>query len=130
MVIMKTAAPNRVPRDELRQALEQVLSAHFKTPRRIKHLRRRISAYSSSCTIENLDVTMDRGQKLSLVLKDLSPGSRLAAAKRCGPLSSTNHGENWRFTAESCAPASMGQPSATVQSSLWTGSGIGCSLSG
>ena len=85
MVIMKTAAPTRVPRDELHQALEQVLSDHFKTPRRVRHLRRRISAYSSSCTIENLEVTLDRGQKLSLVLKDLSPGSRLAAAKKVRP---------------------------------------------
>src|SRR5438046_2445835 len=82
---MRTATPSRVPRDELQQALEQVMSEHFKTPRRLKLLRRRLSAYSSSCTIENLEVTLDRGQKLSLVLKDLSPVSRLAAARKVRP---------------------------------------------
>jgi hypothetical protein len=69
----------------LSAALEQALARHFGAPRRLHRLRRRVSAYSSSCTIENLEVELDRGQKLRLVFKNLSPAALLEGAKRVRP---------------------------------------------
>src|SRR5437016_1380988 len=74
-VFMKQTTPRRIHTDELRAALEQVLSHYFEVRRRIKSLRRRRSVYSSSNTIENIEVELDRGQRVRMVLKDLSPAS-------------------------------------------------------
>jgi len=82
---MKTNGVHRLAREELHEALEQVLSKYFKAPLRVGNLRRRTSAYSSSSTIENLDVQLDRGPRLDLVLKDLSPASQLPGARNVRP---------------------------------------------
>src|SRR6266853_1134112 len=82
---MKTNGRHTLAREELHQALEQVLSRYFKAPSRIGNLRRRTSAYSSSSTIENLDVRLERGARLHLVLKDLSPASQLPGARNVRP---------------------------------------------
>src|SRR6476646_5400327 len=71
--------------DELRGAVEQVLSQHFGASRRVKSLRRRRSAYSSSSIIENLEVGLDSGRRLRLVFKDLSPRSLLLTASQVRP---------------------------------------------
>src|SRR5215471_6567508 len=82
---LKVNGTHRLPGEELHHALEQVLSKYFKAPRRIGNLRRRTSAYSSSSTIENLDVKLERGPRLDLVLKDLSPASQLPGARQVRP---------------------------------------------
>jgi hypothetical protein len=82
---MEAVARNPVQLEALCAALERVLSRHFETPRRIKKLRRRLSAYASSSTIENLDVELDGGPRLRLVLKDLCPTSLLATARQVRP---------------------------------------------
>lgn len=76
---METTQSHRIHTDELRAALEDVLA------RRVKSLHRRLSNYSSSYTIENLDVELARGQRLRLVLKDLSPASLLDTAQKIRP---------------------------------------------
>ncbi len=76
---MSKEARHRIHGDELRAELERVLK------QRVKILRRRLSAYSSSYTVENLDVTLARGKKLRLVLKDVSPSSVLATAQQVRP---------------------------------------------
>jgi aminoglycoside phosphotransferase (APT) family kinase protein len=78
----------RANKDEiakLRATLEEVLSNHFGSPRQIKKLRRRRSAYSSSYTIQNLEVELDRGQVLRLVLKDMSRDSLSSTAHAVRP---------------------------------------------
>jgi thiamine kinase-like enzyme len=75
----------QVERGELAAALEQVLTRHFGARRRLRWLRRRLSVYSSSCTIENLEVELDSGQKLRLIFKDLSPTTLLAGAQQVRP---------------------------------------------
>ena len=82
---MSPDARHQVEREELRVALERALTQHFGTRRSVKRLCRRVSAYSSSCAIENLEVELDRGQKLRLVFKNLSPASVLAGAKQVRP---------------------------------------------
>ena len=82
---MKPESRHRVHLDELHDALEGVLSQYFGARRRIKKLRRRLSVYSSSYTIENLEVELDRGQRLRLVLMDLSPASLLTTAQQVRP---------------------------------------------
>lgn len=82
---MQAAASTRVSRDELQSELQQVLSLHFGAPRQIRTLRRRRSTYSSSYTIENLEVDLDHGRQLSLVFKDLSPASVLEKARHVRP---------------------------------------------
>ena len=76
---MENTQQHRIHTDELRAALEDALA------RRVKSLHRRRSNYSSSYPIENLDVGLARGRKLRLVLKDLSPASRLATAQKVRP---------------------------------------------
>jgi Phosphotransferase enzyme family len=74
-----------VSSQELRHAVERVLSKHFGAKRRVKSLRRRRSAYSSSYAIENLRVELDHGRQLRLVFKDLSPQSMLGTARQVRP---------------------------------------------
>jgi Ser/Thr protein kinase RdoA (MazF antagonist) len=76
---MSEEARHRIHGDELRAELERALK------RRVTFLRRRLSAYSSSYTVETLDVTLARGKKLRLVLKDVSPPSVLATAQQVRP---------------------------------------------
>jgi hypothetical protein len=76
---------NRIHPEELNAALEQVLREHFGARRRIKRWRRRLSVYSSSYTIENLELELNSGKQLRLVLKDLSPASLLSTAQRVRP---------------------------------------------
>jgi len=76
---MSNEARHRIHGGELRAELERVLK------QRVKLLRRRLCAYSSSYTVENLDVTTTRGKKLRLVLKDISPPSVLATAQQVRP---------------------------------------------
>jgi Ser/Thr protein kinase RdoA (MazF antagonist) len=76
---MSRETRHRIHGDELRAELERVL------PERVQLLRRRLCAYSSSYTVENLDVTLGRGKKLRLVLKDVSPASVLATAQQVRP---------------------------------------------
>src|ERR1043165_9521466 len=75
----------RIQAAAIRDALEQLLPKHFGKRCRVKNLRRRRSAYSSSAAIENLEVESDRGRHLRLVLKDLSPASRLSTAQEIRP---------------------------------------------
>jgi hypothetical protein len=82
---MKTTPSIRVPDDDLRLALEQALSQYFARRCPIKILRRRRSIYSSSCCIENLEVELARGGRLSLVFKDLSPTALLVTAQEVRP---------------------------------------------
>ncbi len=81
----EVASTPKVSGEELRHELEQVLSHHYGAPRRVRHLHRRRSTYSSSYTIENLEVQLDHGKCLSLVFKDLSPGSILKTAQQIRP---------------------------------------------
>ncbi len=76
---MSNETRHRIHADELRAALEQVVG------QRVRSLRRRLSAYASSYTVENLDVTVARGKKLRLVLKDVSRPSVLATAQQVRP---------------------------------------------
>jgi aminoglycoside phosphotransferase (APT) family kinase protein len=74
-----------ISRNELRAALETVLSAYYGAPRRIERLRRRICSYASSCPICNLEVELIGGLRLDLVFKNLSPDAQLAAAQNVRP---------------------------------------------
>jgi hypothetical protein len=82
---MSAKAKPQVPDDKLRRTLEPVLSQYFEAPRQIRKLRRRVSSYSSSCALENLEVELDHEQPLRLVFKDLSPRSLLPAAQQVRP---------------------------------------------
>ena len=70
---------------ELAAALEGAFSKYYGLRCRIGRLRRRKSVYSSSFTIENLDVELAGGRRLALVFKDLSPSSMLPTARRVRP---------------------------------------------
>ena len=64
---------------DLHAALEAMLG------RRVASLARRVSQYSSSTLVEELDVTLDDGTTLALLLKDLSPSARLGGAVKVRP---------------------------------------------
>ncbi|HEY5914479.1 MAG TPA: aminoglycoside phosphotransferase family protein [Verrucomicrobiae bacterium] len=82
---MKPRTNGATPLAELHALLEQALSVHFGRRRRVTRLRRRISRYSSSFIITNLEVELEDQQRLRLVLKDMSPGSILATARAVRP---------------------------------------------
>jgi hypothetical protein len=71
--------------EELSIVLSDLLSQHFQAPHRVTSLRRRVSNYSSSCIVENLEVELDQRIRLHLVLKDLSSDSLLATAQKVRP---------------------------------------------
>src|SRR5690242_20484407 len=79
------SATVRASTEELQETLQDALSVHFGEQRRICGLRRRRSNYSSSYAIETLDLTLTGGKHLSLVFKDLSPGSMLPEARQVRP---------------------------------------------
>ncbi len=79
------ADPAKVPTEALFPALERALSQHFGATVRIVKLRRRCSRYSSSCAIENIEVGLESGTRLSLVFKDLSPAALLETAREVRP---------------------------------------------
>jgi len=70
---------------ELAPALEEVLSRRFGTPRRIVRLERHPSSYRSSFNLEELDLWLDDGMTLQMVLKDLSRQSLSEDARRIKP---------------------------------------------
>jgi hypothetical protein len=70
---------------ELRAALERALGHHFGVPRRIVELGRRLSTRRTSFAIEELDVGLDDGTLLKLVLKDLSWQSMPECVRRVKP---------------------------------------------
>jgi hypothetical protein len=70
---------------QLRQELEQAVASIFGSRRLVRHVSRRRSQYSSSYTIHNLRVVLDRGERFSLVLKDLSPSALLEEARGVRP---------------------------------------------
>ena len=82
---MEMASPIRIAGEDLREELEIILSDYFGEKREILGLRRRRSSYSSSYTIENLEVELDKAKPLRLILKDLSPTSLLSEARDVRP---------------------------------------------
>jgi hypothetical protein len=75
-----TARPtSAVSSDELCTALEGRLG------RRIQELRRQPFAYASSFVLEELDVRLDDGTELALLLKDLSPSALLETSRAVKP---------------------------------------------
>lgn len=82
---MITEVRRRVHAGELHGALARVLAQHSNGRLRMKCWHRRLSVYSSSYPIENLQVELVRGKPLQMVLKDLSPASLLITAQRVRP---------------------------------------------
>jgi hypothetical protein len=83
-MLTETLPPGRIPIRELQAALESVL-AGTGSGGRVEWVRRRRSAYSSSHEIDNVDVRLSCGTELRLVVKNLSPASRLPAARKVRP---------------------------------------------
>lgn len=82
---MTTEVLTRIPREELDAALRSVISEHFAGSVRLIAWRRRLSRYSSSCPIENLQVAVRPGGELRMVLKDSSPDSLMSTARKVRP---------------------------------------------
>jgi thiamine kinase-like enzyme len=71
--------------DRLGAALEAALSRHFGGPRRVARLTRRQSEYSSSFPLDELDVTLEDGTTLELMLKNVGWQALLEEARRAKP---------------------------------------------
>lgn len=70
---------------ELQSALEGSLVGHFGMPVRVARLDRRPSRYSTSFSLEEIDVHLDDGTVLSLMFKDLGRTSLLDGAREVKP---------------------------------------------
>jgi Ser/Thr protein kinase RdoA (MazF antagonist) len=71
--------------EDLRAGLGPLLSAHLGGGRFITRLARKLSEYLSSFTLEELDVALDDGTRLSLIFKDLGWEGLLPDARRVKP---------------------------------------------
>ncbi len=67
------------------RSLEAALKRFYGTPRSVARLARRISPYSTSFTLEELDVKLEDGTRLSLMCKNLGIDSLLPEARRVRP---------------------------------------------
>jgi len=76
---------SKIEGGDLLARLEQMLSLHYGRPRRVREIERRVSEYCSSFMLEELDVILDDGEELALLLKDLSPGSLFGRAVEVKP---------------------------------------------
>ena len=70
---------------DLHVRLEEMLSLHYGRKRSVRRVERRMSQYCSSYMLEELDVTLDDGVELALLLKDLSPNSLFGRAIEVKP---------------------------------------------
>src|SRR5262245_38120226 len=77
--------PSTPHRSELHLHLEDRLASHFGRRCRIAQLHRRPSPYSSSFPVEELDVVLDDGSTLQLVMKDLSAQAMAEQARLARP---------------------------------------------
>jgi Phosphotransferase enzyme family len=71
--------------DELRIAIERALFERFGTRRRVAAITRRPSEYRTTSPIYDLTIALDDGERLSLVLKDLSRGALSPGTRRVKP---------------------------------------------
>jgi hypothetical protein len=70
---------------ELRSTLERVLSEALDTPVRVSELKRRPSPYRTSFALDEVDATLDRDERLELMLKDLGWKGLTAAGRSAKP---------------------------------------------
>ena len=64
------AKASTIKSDDLKQALQSCMREHFNAKCSIIGLQRKISRYSSSFVIEELDVDLDNGERQVLVFKN------------------------------------------------------------
>ena len=74
-----------VTTDALHCELEKSLSAYFGRAVVIDQLDRRLSQYSSSYLLEEVDVVLNDGTSLALIFKDMSTNAILEGATRVKP---------------------------------------------
>ncbi len=74
-----------VSTDELQAALQSALDQHFHTSRAIVALTRRPSEYRTSFPLEEIDVTLAGGERLSLLYKEVRWESLSENARRAKP---------------------------------------------
>jgi aminoglycoside phosphotransferase (APT) family kinase protein len=79
-------ASARVPDDELTPALERELAEHFGAARRIRSLERAASKFQTSFTLEDVFVTFDDGDSVSLVFKNVGAGGLSERARAAKPM--------------------------------------------
>ena len=81
MIGLSQQIHTRARTPELKQHLENQLSSQFGRRRSIVTLTRRLCPYTSSFRIDELDVRLEDGAKMQLVLKDLSAEAMLDHAR-------------------------------------------------
>jgi thiamine kinase-like enzyme len=74
-----------VENEPLKRGLTAALSEYFNAPCRIIHLQRDISDYSSSYSVEELQLELENGSTLKLIFKNLSSSALLDDARRSRP---------------------------------------------
>jgi hypothetical protein len=82
---MSELAAIRTDHDDVTAAVQTVLDQYFQRRRRIALLERRPYAYRSSFALEEIEVTLEDGTRLTALFKDLSPRSLLEEARRFRP---------------------------------------------
>ncbi|MQA89847.1 MAG: phosphotransferase [Gemmatimonas sp.] len=85
MVIPSTGALGRFAEAEVQEFVERSLASRFGPSIRIERQRQRPSAYGSSFPLEEVDVLLENGDHLPMLLKDVAPEALLESARRIKP---------------------------------------------
>jgi hypothetical protein len=91
-------------------SLEAALTRHYGWPRSVIRLVRRISPYSTSFTLEELDLKLENGTRLSLMCKNLGFDALLPEARRVRPRFLYAPLREIRMYARALNSAEMGTP--------------------
>src|SRR5512138_2619147 len=82
---MRSVVGPEVETIEAVRDLELALSDRTGRPCKIVDLQRASNIYNTSHVLDELDIRLDDGRSLQLMLKDLSPRSRLEQARQVKP---------------------------------------------
>ncbi|HJZ60483.1 MAG TPA: aminoglycoside phosphotransferase family protein [Gemmataceae bacterium] len=105
-----TNSPREAHTGDLTATLAALLDRHLGRPVRVAGIERQRSAYSSSFALDELEVRLEDGTAVSLVLKDLSRSAILEGARRARPAFRYDPLREVRTYRDLLAPARLGTP--------------------
>jgi hypothetical protein len=109
-VTAAAAEPAHPSDEDLRRALEQVLSEFFGRHKDVSRVTRRPWIYRSSFSLESLEVEFSDGQTLRVMFKDLSPHALSSAGRSAKPSFLLDPGREIHVYRKVIGPCGIGAP--------------------
>lgn len=106
------------------EVLRELIAGYLRdigAPLTIVRLDRRLSPYGSTARLEEVDVALEDGRELALMLKDLRPASVLPVAREVRPAALINPAREPRVYSRLLGPQHMGAPAVAAVADDRTG---------